>query len=89
VPPPELKKYPTAVPAGKVRFVLAKRFTIVHKDAYSAMAGFENQFDLIINDGADLISAASSQREGGFDLDLFHSMTRALKPNGVRGFYLP
>jgi spermidine synthase len=60
-----------------------KRFTIVHKDAYSTMAGFQNQFDLIINDGADLITAASSQRENGFDLDLFRSMTRALKPNGV------
>jgi len=55
----------------------------MHKDAYSAIAGFQNQFDLIINDGADLISAVSSQREDGFDLDLFHSMTRALKPNGV------
>lgn len=59
------------------------RFNMVHSDAYSAMAGFRNRFDLIINDGADLISAATVQKKMGFQLDLFHAMTRALKPAGV------
>ena len=60
-----------------------KRFTVVHGDAYSAMAGIQNQFDLIINDGADLITASNAPKKKGGQLDLFRAMTRALKPAGV------
>jgi spermidine synthase len=51
------------------------RFSLVHEDAYSSVTRFRNQFDLIINDGADLISAKSP--------NLFLGMARALKPTGV------
>jgi spermidine synthase len=57
------------------------RFTLVHEDAYSSVARFHGKFDLIINDGTDLISTKSS--EHGFHSNLFLAMTKALKPGGV------
>ena len=59
------------------------RFTLVHEDAYSSVARFRNRFDLIINDGADLISAKSLGYQGRIRSNLFLVMTRALKPTGV------
>jgi spermidine synthase len=59
------------------------RFTLVHEDAYSSVARFQNQFDLIINDGADLISTQSPKRQGRCRSNMFFIMTQALKPTGV------
>ena len=59
------------------------RFRLVNRDAYSFVARFRNQFDLIINDGADLISGKSLEDQGHSHLNLFAIMTRALKPTGV------
>jgi spermidine synthase len=59
------------------------RFTLVHQDAYSAMSGIRDQFDLVINDGADLLAVKSSRRRIGPGWDAFSAMVRALKPNGV------
>ena len=59
------------------------RFRLVNDDAYSSLKRFRNQFDLIINDGADLISGKSLEGQGRSRLNLFGIMTRALKPTGV------
>ena len=59
------------------------RFTLIHKDAYSSVSRFRNKFDLIINDGADLISALSPEQQGRSQSNLFLTMTKALKPTGV------
>ena len=59
------------------------RFRLVNDDAYSSLKRFRNQFDLIINDGADLISGKSLEDHGHSHLNLFAIMTSALKPTGV------
>jgi spermidine synthase len=59
------------------------RFTIVHEDAYSSVARFKNRFDLIINDGTDLISTKSPGHRARSRSNLFLTMTKALKPTGV------
>lgn len=59
------------------------RFRLVNEDAYSTVAGFQNHFDLIINDGADLISGKSLEVQGRSRLNLFTILTLALKPTGV------
>jgi len=59
------------------------RFRLVNDDAYSTIEQFRDQFDLIINDGADLISGKSLEYQGNSNSNLFAVMTKALKPTGV------
>ncbi len=59
------------------------RFSVVHKDAYSSASRINGKFDLVINDGADLLTPALCRRPGGHGPDAFSTMLRALKPNGV------
>ena len=63
--------------------LMDKRFTLVHKDAYSSVPCIRDQFDLVINDGADLLAVKSSRRRSGLGSDAFSAMLRALKPHGV------
>lgn len=58
------------------------RLTIVHEDAYSSVLDTKSRFDLIINDGADLLSL-NSPAQARDTKTIFSSMARALKPRGV------
>ena len=60
-----------------------KRFTLLHNDAYTSIAEFRNRFDLIINDGADLMSVHSSRQRDQRHSNLFVMMNKALKRTGV------
>lgn len=60
-----------------------RRLNITTGDAYSCLADFQNQFDLIINDGADLISSQPQRGPHRLQRDCFAMMLRALKPGGV------
>ena len=60
-----------------------RRFTLLHEDAYAALARLRNQFDLVINDGADLLGLKFTGPRGGLALRVFATMAAALKPNGA------
>lgn len=60
-----------------------RRFSILHEDAYSTLGRFRNQFDLVINDGIDLLATKTSDRKREVGFNVFSAMTAALKPNGV------
>jgi spermidine synthase len=60
-----------------------RRFLLLQEDAYHCLSRFRKQFDLVINDGANLLTVKScrrGQREGS---DPFAIMARAVKPQGV------
>jgi spermidine synthase len=57
------------------------RLTLFHNDAYSSLLRFKNQFDLVINDGGDLLSA--NPKGNGGNSQIFRSMTAALRTHGV------
>jgi spermidine synthase len=59
------------------------RFALLPRDAYSGLSGFHNEFDLIINDGADLLNVQLRRRHRGSVPNLFSLMSNALKPKGV------
>lgn len=59
------------------------RFALLQQDAYSALSGFHNEFDLVINDGADLLNVRLRRRPEGSAPNLFSLMSNALKPKGV------
>ena len=60
-----------------------RRFTLLHEDAYAALPRLGQQFDLVINDGSDLLSVNSRTRQGGVASNLFSAMTAALTPQGA------
>jgi spermidine synthase len=60
-----------------------RRFTLLHEDAYAALPRLGQQFDLVINDGADLVSVRSRTRQSGAATNLFSDMTAALRPQGA------
>lgn len=57
------------------------RFHIFHRDAYLSISKFRASFDLVINDGADLIVAGAKRKNSS--PNLFSAMTKSLKPTGV------
>jgi spermidine synthase len=59
------------------------RFTLVQEDAYGVLARLRNQFDLVINDGADLLDVKFRGVQGGAGPNLFSVMAAALKPSGA------
>jgi spermidine synthase len=58
-----------------------KRFTLMHNDADSLLPTMERQFDLVINDGADLLALKLPKKRGTTRLS--SAMARILKPSGV------
>ncbi len=59
------------------------RFTLLHADAYSLLPRLRNQFDLVINDAADLLDVRLHAVPGCAAPDVFSEMTATLKPRGV------
>ena len=57
------------------------RFTAIEGDAYTFLSNLEQRFDLIINDGADLLLVGS--RGGRKRSNIFSSITKALTQHGV------
>jgi spermidine synthase len=57
------------------------RLILVHKDAYSSLQCLGRKFDLVINDGVDLLAIGS--KTAGKPSKIFSAMMDALKPNGV------
>jgi spermidine synthase len=60
-----------------------RRFTLLHEDAYSLLPRLRNQFDLVINDGADLLDVKVGAAHGGARSNVFSVMAAALKPSGA------
>jgi spermidine synthase len=58
-----------------------ERLTINYRDAYTDLPKFRNQFDMVINDGADLLACGG--RPQGLGASLFSSMAAVLNPAGV------
>lgn len=59
------------------------RFSLLHEDAYIALGRYRNQFDLVINDGIDLLATRTQERKRRPKFSVFSAMATALKPNGV------
>ncbi len=55
------------------------RLSLQHKDAYASVAGLRNQFDLVINDGSDLLSIPARQSSRS----MVSAIGTVLKPGGV------
>lgn|GEM_PF-886110 len=60
-----------------------KRFTLIQGDAYTLLPKLGQNFDLVINDGVDLLSREPRVRSRDYSSDLFLVMQRALSPVGV------
>jgi spermidine synthase len=60
-----------------------KRFTLVEGDAYTILPQLGHNFDLVINDGADLLSAKSLSGLTKHSSNVFSAMQKAVNPAGV------
>ena len=58
-----------------------QRFTVLHENAYAFVTNQREQFDLLINDGADLLAVKPGQTIA--KSNMFSAMTRAIRPSGV------
>lgn len=59
------------------------RLTVSHDDAYSALEGFQREFDLVLNDGSPLLPLNDGGETRRKSDSAFAKMTRVLKPGGV------
>jgi len=59
------------------------RFQLVTRDAYAGLPSLGKQFDLVINDGADLLDIERPSGKKNASIDIFSSMQAVLKPKGV------
>jgi spermidine synthase len=60
-----------------------RRFTLIEGDAYATLPQLGQKFDLVINDGADLLGAKPRLRSKEHSSNLFSLMQKALSPAGV------
>jgi spermidine synthase len=58
------------------------RFKFVNGDAYTSVSNIGQKFDMVINDGLDLLEIKPRVRQGRI-IDPFLLLTMLLKPNGV------
>jgi spermidine synthase len=65
------------------RCIKDPRFQLLSKDAYDDWSAFHQKFDLVINDGIDLLNLNENGAKGEHSVDVFESMSSVLRAEGV------